>query len=231
MGVAAVRGERARRRDLRTRQRGLEVERARARRRAPRLGRTAAGGDQARHRGPGGGRQRPQHVPAVESRALPLGRDGDRRHGQCSPGLADPHGRAARDGDGDDRADDTRRAEAQRPVRRRGSRRADRPSARARIPPRRERRRRRRRSAPRGVDRRVIQRGRVPRAGRGAAGAAAHGHRRSRFADLVGAGDHDHRHRRPVGRQRAERRLAVRAREDQHARASRAGRRSKRRPR
>ena len=48
--------------------RRLEVEHPRSRRRAPRLGGQAAGRDQDRDRGPGGGRQRLQHVPAVASR-------------------------------------------------------------------------------------------------------------------------------------------------------------------
>ena len=56
VGVAAVRGDRARRRDLRPRHRRLEVEHPHARRRAARLGRPAAGRDQGRDRGPGGGR-------------------------------------------------------------------------------------------------------------------------------------------------------------------------------
>ena len=77
----------------------------------------------------------------------------------------------------------------------------------------------------RGVDGRVLQRRRVPRARRGAAGPAADGHRRPRLARLVGAGDHRHRDRRAVGRRRAQRRLAARAREAQPARAPGAGRR------
>ena len=57
------------------------------------------------------------------------------------------------------------------------------------------------------------------------AGLPLHGHRRPRLARLVGPGDHRHRHRRAVGRRCAQRRLPVRAREDQPARAPRAGRR------
>ena len=91
---------------------GLEVQRDRAHRRAPGVGGPAPGRDQARDRGPGGGRQRPQHLPPVASRALPLGRDADRRHGQRPPGRADAHRRAARHGDADDRGRDARRPEA-----------------------------------------------------------------------------------------------------------------------
>ena len=224
MGIAAVRGERARRCDLRTRQLGLEVERACTHRSAPRLGGTPARRDQARDRGPGGSRQRPEHVSDLESRAVPVGRDADLRHGQRSAGRADADGGPARHRAGDDRADDAGRPEAQRPVRRRGARCADRASACARVAARRARRRRGGGSSPRGVDRRVPDRRGVPRAGRGAARAAAHGHRRSRLTDLVRPGDHDHRHRRALGRERAERRLTVRAGEDQPPRASRTGR-------
>ena len=84
---------------------------------------------------------------------------------------------------------------------------------------------------PRGVDGRVLQRRRVPRARRGPAGAAADGHGRARLARLVGAGDHGHGHRRAVGGERAQRRLAVRAGQDQPARAPGAGRRARRRRR
>ena len=129
---------------------------------------------------------------------------------------------------------DARRAEAQRPVRRRGSRRADRRCC-TRSPP----------SttsngdvAVAGLRReewtgRVVQRRRVPRAGRGRCPALPLlGHRRARLADLVGAGDHGHRastSRRSTTR--CQRGLAVRAREDQPARASRSRTRSRRRPR
>ena len=84
---------------------------------------------------------------------------------------------------------------------------------------------------PRGVDGRVVLRRRVPRARRGPARAAAAGHGRARLARLVGPGDHGHRHRRAVGGERAQRRLAVRAREDQPARAPRPGRQARRRRR
>ena len=50
--------DRARRRDLRPRRGGLEVQRDRPRRRAARVGRPPAGRHQDRDRGPGGGRRR-----------------------------------------------------------------------------------------------------------------------------------------------------------------------------
>ena len=59
----------------------------------------AAGRDQGRDRGPGGGRQRVHHLPADAARAVRRRRDGDRRHGQLPPGRADADGRAARHGD------------------------------------------------------------------------------------------------------------------------------------
>ena len=84
--------DRARRRDVRPRQRRLEVERDRARRRAARVGGAAAGRDQARDRGPGGGRQRPQHL---SRRPTPSCSASDAmliaRHGQRPPGRADAH--------------------------------------------------------------------------------------------------------------------------------------------
>ena len=72
VGVAAVRGDRARRRDLRPGHRRHEVEHPHARRRAARLGGQAAGGDQGRDRGHGGGRQRVHDVPAVAGRICSL---------------------------------------------------------------------------------------------------------------------------------------------------------------
>ena len=56
-------------------------------------------------------------------------------------------------------------------------------------------------------------------------GPAAHRQRRPRLAGVVGPRDHGHGHRRAVGRQRAQRGLAARAREHQPPRPSRAGRR------
>ena len=64
VGVAAVRGERARRRHLRPRQRRLEVEHPHARRGAAGLGREAARRHQDRDRGPGGDGQRVHDLPA-----------------------------------------------------------------------------------------------------------------------------------------------------------------------
>ena len=98
---------------------GLQVERDRARRRPARVGGQAAGGDQARDRGPGGGRERPQHLSPDASRAVPLRRDADRRHGERPAGPADAHGRPPGHGDADDRGGDARRPEALGPVRRR----------------------------------------------------------------------------------------------------------------
>ena len=120
--------DRARRRDVRPRQRRLQVERDRAHRRAARVGGAAPGRDQARDRGPGGGRQRPQHLPADPPRAVPLGRDADRGHGERPPGAPDPHRRAPRHRDAHGRGGDARRPEALGPVRRRGAGRADRRS-------------------------------------------------------------------------------------------------------
>ena len=70
----------------------------------------------------GGGRQRVHDLPADAARALPVGRDGDRRHGQRAAGRADADGRPARHGRRDRLGAHARRAEAQRPVRRRGPR-------------------------------------------------------------------------------------------------------------
>ena len=55
--------------------------------------------------------------------------------------------------------------------------------------------------------------------------AAADRHRRPRLARVVGAGDHGHRHRRAVGRERGQRGVARRAGQAQPARPPRAGRR------
>ena len=78
-------------------------------------------------------------------------------------------------------------------------------------------------SAPRAVDRRRLQRGGVPRARRDRGRAAAVRNRRPRLAALVGAGDHRHRHRRAVGRERAQRRIAALAGLAERPRPSRAG--------
>ena len=210
VGVAPVRGDRARRCDLRPRRRRLEVEHPRARRRPPRLGRPAARGHQARDRGPGGDRQRVHDLPAVEAGAVRRRRDGDRGHGQPAARRADADDRAARHGERDRRGADARGPEAQRPVRRRRPRRARRPAARPREPARRARRRRRRRASPGGVDRRHLQRRRVPRAGGGRGRAAVLRDRRSRRAGLVRACAHRHRRRRPARRPGAERRRPLR---------------------
>ena len=164
-------------------------------------------------------------LPPDASRAVPLGRDADRRHGERPAGRADADVALAGHGDADDRGGDARRPEALGPVRRRGAGCADRAPARARLAARRARGRRRRRAPPRGVDRGLVQRGRVPRAGGGAARFAAHGERRARLARLVRPGDHRHRDRRALRRERAQCRLAALAGEPQRARPPRAGRR------
>ena len=60
--------------------------------------------------------------PPTRPELLRLRRDGDRRHGQRAAGRADADGRPARHGRGDRLGAHARRAEAQRPVRRRRAR-------------------------------------------------------------------------------------------------------------
>ena len=91
--------------------------------------------------------------PPSEPAALRLRRDGHRRHGQRASRRADPHDRAARHGDRDRGGAHAGRPEAQRPVRRRGSRCADHAPARALGAARRARRRGGAGPAPRGVGR------------------------------------------------------------------------------
>ena len=110
VGVAAVRGDRAGRGDVRPRCRRLEVEHPDARRRAARVGRQAAGRHQDRDRGPGGDRERVHDLPADEAPALRRRRDGDRRHGQRPSRRADADGRAPRHGRRDRRGAHARRA-------------------------------------------------------------------------------------------------------------------------
>ena len=69
--------------------------------------------------------QRPQHLPAASTRAVPVRRHGDLRHGQRAPGRTDAHGRPSGHGGRDGRSEDARRPQAQRTVRRRGARCAD----------------------------------------------------------------------------------------------------------
>ena len=177
VGVAAVRGDRARRRDLRPRHRRHEVEHPHARRRAARLGWQATRWDQGRDRGHGGGRQRVLDLSAVEAGSVRCRCDGDRRHGQRPAGRPDAHGGVAGHGDGDGRGAHAGGAEAQRPVRRRGAGCVDRAAARAGLDARRERRRRRGGAPPRRVDGRLVHRRRVPRARRGRARSAVLRHR------------------------------------------------------
>ncbi len=226
MDLAAIRADRARRRALRPRDVGLQGERDQPRRRAARLGRQAAGRHQGHHRRPGGSRRRrPARVPRRASRGRRVRRDGDRRHGQrARPACRRSRSRCAGWRWRRSRSRTLKGGQAQRAVRRRRPGRAARGPARARLAARRQRRRGGRRPGPRGVDGRVLQRRGVPRARRGAARAAAAGDGRARLARLVGAGDHGHGHRRAVGGERAQRRVAVRAREAQPARAPRAGR-------
>ena len=72
--LAAVGADDPRRRDVRPRRLRLEGERDRPCRRAARLERQAARRDQARDRGPGGGRERAQHAPArpTPTRSAPM---------------------------------------------------------------------------------------------------------------------------------------------------------------
>ena len=147
--------------------------------------------------------------------------------GSVRPGRADAHGRAARHGDGR-RSRCTTLAGAKHSGQFGGAA----PdalivaAARARVAARRQRRRRRRRAAARGVDGRVLQRRRVPRARRGAARAAA----ASAPAGSARASGRARRSRSPASTCRRSTSalnavVAARAREDQPARASRAGRR------
>ena len=219
---------RARRRALRPRRRRLQVERDRAHRRAAGVGRAAAGGDQARDRGPGGGRQRAQrrfrqtHPELFRSDAMLIADMGSVR-----PGPADAHGRPPRHGDADGRGRDARRARSTRgqyggaaPGR------AARAAARARVAARRERRRRGRRAAPRGVDRarRTARTSSAssPRCCPGcrssAAAASARGSGPGPAITITGIDV-------AVRRQRAQRGVAPHAGEHQPPRPSRAGRR------
>ena len=122
--------------------RRLQVEHSHARRGAASLGWQAAGRDQARDRRPGGGRQRAHHLRARASRAVRLRRDGDRRHGEPPSRRTDTHGCPTGHRGANDRSQNTRRTQAQRPVRRRCPRRADRAPACARDAARRARQRR-----------------------------------------------------------------------------------------
>ena len=94
VGVAAVRGDRARRRDLRSRRRRLEVEHPDARRGAARVGGKPPVGikiviEGQEEIGSAFGTFPPSRPGAVRRR-----RDGDRRHGQSPPRRPDAHDRA-----------------------------------------------------------------------------------------------------------------------------------------
>ena len=142
LDLAAVRADRARRRARGSRRGGHQVEHPGSRRRPARLGRAAAGRDQAVHRGLRGDRQRgADELPAHRSGALPGRRARDRRHGIDPARRPDAHDGAARDGERDGRGPDARIRQAQRPVRRGGARRAARTAARAELPARRAGRR------------------------------------------------------------------------------------------
>ena len=223
VAVAAVRRHRAGRRRLRPRIGRLEVEHPDARRRDPGLGGTAARRHQGRHRGAGGGRQRLHHLPADQPGRVRRGRDGDRRHGQPAARHRDADGRAARDGDDHRRGAHPRRAEAQRPVRRRRARRPRDPAAGARGPARRARRRRRCGAEAGGLDRRELQRRGVPPARRDRARGAVRRHGRARRAALDRPGADRHRDRRPAGQRRGQRGRPVRPGEAQPAGPPRAG--------
>ncbi len=215
VGVAAVRGDRARRRDLRARRGRLQVEHPRPRRRAARVGGQAARRGQDPDRGSGGGRAASLETP-VEARAgsradaILVADGGNIRPGV--PSLDRRRSAATRPVTVEVRTLGER--QALRAVRRRCARRADRPPPRARLAARRERRRRRRRPPPR-------------RRGQGASWTDDEFRQLAEMepgmpvprhwpARRIESGhrprDHGHRHRRAVGRRRGERRLAVRAR-------------------
>ena len=189
--VAAVRGDRAGRRDLRLRRRGYEVERHGARRRAARVGREAARRDQGRDRRAGGESAAlsttypPTDPELFDADAMVIGDMGSVRPGVPTLTVA-LRGMAIVTVEVRTLAG----PEAQRPVRRRGPDALMVLPARARDAARRARRRRRARPAPREVERRVLQRGRVPGAGRDRTRGAVLRHRRAGRAALVGAGDH-----------------------------------------
>ena len=217
MGVAAVRGDRARRSHLWTRLRRLEVEHPQAHGRAAGVGGQATGRDQDRHRGPGGDRQRLHDLPADPARPVRRGRDGDRGHGEHPPRRADAHDRPPWDGSRHHRGADAGRPQALGPVRRRGARCTPRRAPRARVDARRARRRGGGWTASRGVEWSVLLGRGVPRARGDRGGDAVHRLGRARRAPLVRSGAHGDRHRRAVGRRGRERRRAVRAREGEHA--------------
>ena len=127
VGVAGVRADGARRRDLRARRGRHQVEHHGARRGAARVGRAPAGRHQGRDRGPRRGRRRrPDNLPPRASRAVRGRRDADRGHGQRAARRAHAHRRPARDGEtswSHTRCGRSLR-QAQRPVRRRGAGRA-----------------------------------------------------------------------------------------------------------
>ena len=102
--LPTVRADRARRRDLRARSGGHQVQHHDARRGAARLGRPAAGRRPALHRGLRGDRQRrAAELPRLRPRAVSRRRADHRRHGQHRARHADADDRPARDGQRDAR--------------------------------------------------------------------------------------------------------------------------------
>ena len=205
-----MRADRARRRALRPWRLRLESERDGPCRRTPRLGWSPAGRDQARDRGPGGGRRRrPDELHALAPRRFPLGRDDHRRCRQRPAGRPDAHDRPSRHGPARDRGQHARGCEAQRPVRRGCARRPGGSHPGSCGSPRRERRCRRPGVAARGVVGHGLQRRGVPRSCRDQRWPAVPGNRRPRLTTLVRPGDHRHRDRRSLGRERLERSAAA----------------------
>ena len=224
MGVASVRGERARRRDLREGRSRYEVEHPDARRGDPCVARQTTGRHQGRHRRPGGGRRRRlRDVPDDPSRALRCGRDGDRGHGKRQARRPHAHDCAARDDGRDRRGEDARRPEALRPVRRRCAGRVAHADSRAREHARRERRRRRRGPPPRAVDWRVVHRRRVPDAVGGTARRTVPGDGRARRAHLVRPRPDGDGPRRAPGRKSGQCGRALCARQGERTAPPRAG--------
>lgn len=204
MGLPAVRGDRARRGHLRPGDGRLEGQHPRPRRCASCVGWAAPGRGQAAHRGSGRGWEPARgRLPRRESGSIPRGRDPrrrrwlDSRRGAVSDRLAArrrPHHR---------RGADACEQQALGPVRRRGPRRARRARPCDRVALGCERRCRRGGAPPRGVDGRVLHRGRVPAARRGRGRHADRRDWRDRLQDLERPCGHGAGHRLPPRRGRS----------------------------